>query len=105
MAKTGRAPGKAKAKQTYIPGTEPLKIEEIEDCFASYEMHKSTRLAALEAEKNAKTELIELLRKHSKTIGIKNGEITYKSIDQQKTVTVDHEDKYTLKVSKIPQED
>lgn len=83
-----RAP--AKARQTYIEGTEPLHIEELEDLLASYELHKRDRMTALQAEVEAKQDLILKLKELADELPIDaDGNHFYRSVDQQKTVAIE----------------
>jgi len=101
--KASRAP--AKARQTYIEGTEPLVIEELEDLLSTYELHKTTRMAALAAEVDAKTELIAKLKEMADQLPTSTeGNHFYRSVDQQKTVAVEPKGE-KLKVVNLKSED
>lgn len=56
---------KSKSKQSYIPGTEPPSIPEIDAAAEEYVRHRDRRMAALIEEIGASKTLLELLIKHN----------------------------------------
>lgn len=105
QASTSKSRAPAKARQTYIEGTEPLVIEELEDLLGTYELHKTTRMAALQAEVEAKTELIAKLKELADQLPTdKDGNHFYRSVDQQKTVAIEPAGE-KLKVVKLKTEE
>lgn len=104
MAKTRK---KAAAKQTYIPGTEPKAIKEIESLFEEYETAKAERMTALEDELELKKKLLEALEKHrDKLPRNKDGQPEYKSVHLQKlAVLKPGEETLAVKRVKPPKQD
>jgi len=93
-----------KATQTYIEGTEPFSIEEIEEAFAKYEDLKEKRAKALEKEVDQKAIVIELLEQYEDDLPTnEDGFSYYKSHDLGKTLTLEVNEK--LKVKRVSADD
>lgn len=100
LASTNRkGPAVAKKEsQTYIEGTEPPKIDEIEDVFAKYEETKEKRMKLLEKEKDQKAEVIEVLERHADDLPTdEDGYPFYKSYALEKTITLQIDEKIKVK--------
>ena len=83
------AKARKSAKQTYIPGTEPKTIKEIESLFEEYEAAKGDRMTALEEEIELKKKLLQALEKHRDKLPVnKDGQPEYKSVHLQKLVVL-----------------
>lgn len=55
------------AEQTYIPGTEPVRIKEIDQVAADYVNARDDRMAALAEEIEIKPKLLAVMKEHGLT--------------------------------------
>jgi hypothetical protein len=70
---------KAREKQKFIPGTEPVSIKEIEDVAEAYVDVRDKRMNLTEDESEFKTKLIEVMKKHNLETYNFNGYIVVRS--------------------------
>lgn len=89
MAK--RKTNEAAAEQTYLPGTEPVKIPALDKLIDAYRAKRDTRMAYTEEEVEAQTKLCAGMKEHQVEEYIHKG---YKAV-------LKHLDK--VKVSKVDQ--
>ena len=76
---------KAKAKQTALPGLENRDIPEIEEAAERYRDIRDDRIAMSRDEAEAKQSLIEVMKKHNRTVYTHNGlSVTLEEIDNVK---------------------
>lgn len=80
-----------KESQTYIEGTAPVRIKEIEDAAKRYVQFRDERQAAGEEEVRLKVKLISIMKKHDLTTYDFDGFM----------VAIEHVNEDTVKVKKL----
>lgn len=87
-----KKPKRERAQKQHLPGMEPPRIKELDKAARSYVQTRDERMALTKDEVNAKTLLLELMKKHQLTV--------YDTPEGQKVVVSSGPEQVTVRAAK-----